>query len=147
MNKYENLKKLKEDKFKRLVGVKKATFERMLKVYEKYHKKKKFQGGRPNKLKEEDQIVLMLEYYREYRSMAHIAFDYGIAESSVSRIIKEVEGVMIKSGEFSLPSKRELYKGGGVELSYIMIDATESPIQRPKKKQKRYYSGKKKDTQ
>jgi predicted DNA-binding protein YlxM (UPF0122 family) len=30
----------------------------------------------------------MLEYYREYRSMAHIAVDYGVSESTVSETFK-----------------------------------------------------------
>ena len=62
----------------------------------------------------------------------HIGFDYGVSESTASRIVCEVEEVLIKSGRFSLPSKRELYKSN-VELSFVVIDATEVPCQRPKK--------------
>ena len=75
----------------------------------------------------------MLEYYREYRSMAHIAVDYGVSESTVSRTIRKIEDVLIKSGKFSLPSKKALYEDGGLELEYIIVDATEFPIERPKK--------------
>ena len=75
----------------------------------------------------------MLEYYREYRSMAHMAFDYEVSEATVSRIIKEIESVLLKSGKFSLPSKKALYEGSDIELEYILIDATECPVERPKK--------------
>jgi transposase len=79
MKKYEKLKQKSDEKFKRLVGVKKQTFEKMLEVYKIYHKAKKAEGGRPNKLDESEQILMMLEYYREYRSLEHIAFDYDVS--------------------------------------------------------------------
>ena len=133
MEKYERLQKMKPTDFKRLVGVKKETFALMLGVCEEYHKAKKRRGGKPNSLSIADQLLLMLGYYREYRSMAHIAFDYGVSEATVSRVIQEMESVLIQSGKFSLPGKKALYEDGGVELEYIVIDATECSVQRPKK--------------
>ena len=136
MKTYKKLKELKPELFKRLTGVKPDTFKAMLAECESYHKNKKSKGGKPNKLEISTQILLMLEYYREYRSMAHMAFDYEVSESTVSRIIKEIESVLLKSGKFSLPSKKALYEDGGLELEYILIDATECPIERPKKSKK-----------
>ena len=43
-----------------------------------------------------------------------------------------MESVLIKSGKFSLPSKRVLYESDS-PIQFVLIDATESPIQRPKK--------------
>jgi len=74
----------------------------------------------------------MLSYYREYRTLEHIGFDYGVSEATASRVVRNVEDVLIKSGAFSLPSKRALYTNE-VNLEFIVIDATESPIHRPKK--------------
>lgn len=133
MKTYERLKQIKPAEFKRLVGVKKETFEVMLEVYSDYHQKKKQQGGRPNRLLPETQLLLMLEYYREYRTLAHIAFDYEISEPTASRVVKEVETILIHSGKFSLPGKKALHQEAGIELEYIVIDATECPVQRPKK--------------
>ena len=133
MKKYKQLKQLKPELFKRLIGVKPITFKAMLKECELYHEKKKSKGGKPNKLSVSTQILLMLEYYREYRSMAHIAFDYEVSESTVSRTIKEIESVLLQSGKFSLPSKKALYEDSGIELEYILIDATECQVERPKK--------------
>lgn len=133
MEKYERLQKLKPSEFKRLVGVKNETFGLMLEVCEEHHKEKKRRGGKPNSLSIADQLLLMLGYYREYRSMAHIAFDYGVSEATVSRVIQEMESVLIQSGKFSLPGKKALYEDGGIELEYIVIDATECSVQRPKK--------------
>jgi hypothetical protein len=133
MEKYERLQKIKPTEFKRLVGVKKETFAKMLDVYGKHHEEKKLLGGRPNKLSVGMQLLFMLEYYREYRSLAHMAFDYGISEPTASRIIKEVESALLQSGEFSLPGKKALYQDEGMELQYIIVDATECLVQRPKK--------------
>ena len=88
MKNYEKLQQLKPELFKRLTGVKLATFEAMLQECELYHEKKKSKGGKPNKLSVSTQILLMLEYYREYRSMAHMAFDYEVSESTVSKTIR-----------------------------------------------------------
>ena len=115
------------------MGVKKETFEVMLEVCEAHHKEKKRRGGKPNSLSIAEQLLLMLGYYREYRSMAHIAFDYGVSEATVSRVIQEMESVLIQSGKFSLPGKTALDEEGGIELDYIVIDATECSVQRPKK--------------
>ena len=133
MKNYEKLKQLKPELFKRLTGVKPDTFKAMLQECEAHHKKKKSKGGKPNKLSVSTQILLMLEYYREYRSMAHMAFDYEVSEYTVSRIVKEIESVLFQSGKFSLPSKKALYKNDGIDLQYILIDATECPVERPKK--------------
>lgn len=133
MKNYEKLKELKPELFKRLTGVKPDTFKAMLYECELYHNKKKAKGGKPNKLSVSTQILLMLEYYREYRSMAHMAFDYEVSESTVSRTVKEIEKVLLQSGKFSLPSKKALYENDGIDLQYILIDATECPVERPKK--------------
>lgn len=146
MKNYEKLKQLKPEQFKRLTGVKLATFEAMLQECKEYHEKKKSKGGKPNKLNVSTQILLMLEYYREYRSMAHMAFDYEVSESTVSRIIKEIESVLLQSGKFSLPSKKALYENDGVDLQYILIDATECPIERPKKSKEDATVGRKNNT-
>jgi hypothetical protein len=73
-----------------------------------------------------------LEYWREYRTYAHIAASYGIAESNIYRSIKWIENVLIKDGTFSLPGKKELLKSDA-EYEIILIDATETPIERPQK--------------
>lgn len=99
---------------------------------EKERKKGHKVGGRKPKLCEEDRVLFMLEYYREYRTLYHMGIDYGISEGQASKVVKDVESVLIKSGKFSLPSKRVLYQSES-QIEFVLIDATESPIQRPKK--------------
>ena len=73
----------------------------------------------------------MLGYYREYRTMENIAFDYSVSKSTICESIKWVENTLIKSGNFNLPSKRELVNNTTIEV--VLVDATEIEIERPQK--------------
>ena len=59
--------------------------------------------------------------------------DFGIHESSVSRIIRKVEDVLIDSGKFELPKKLPSRVDDDINWSVVIVDATETPIERPKK--------------
>ena len=133
MEKYERLKQMKPTVFKRLVGVKVETFEEMLEAYSEYETDKKKLGGRPSKLSLSTRLLMMLEYYREYRTLGHMSLEYQVSEPTVWRIITDAEKALIQSGKFSLPGKKALYEDRGIELEYVVIDATECSVQRPKK--------------
>jgi hypothetical protein len=138
MRKIDKFEQISEERFKRVVGVKRSTYELMVEEYKKAEverKKGHGVGGRKPKLCEEDRVLLMLEYYREYRTLEHMGLDYGISEGQTSKVVRDVESVLIKSGKFSLPSKRVLYEADN-PIEFVVIDATESPIQRPKKNKK-----------
>ena len=144
MTKYELLQKQAPKSFKRFIGVKEETFNAMIEVFQEYEEertKNHGKGGRKS-LCPEDKVLLMLSYFREYRTLEHVGFEYGVSEATASRIVREVESVLIKSGKFSLPSKRVLYKSD-VDLEFVVIDATESPIQRPKKSNETTTQGRK----
>lgn len=130
--KWKNVQKLPEKQFRRITGVMRKTFEKMIEIVTAAEKIKKANGGRPNVLCVEDRILMTLEYLREYRTYAHIAASYGLGESNVFNSIRWIEDVLIKSKEFSLPGKKALLKSEN-EYEVILVDATESPIERPKK--------------
>lgn len=130
--KYEKLKITSDKDFRRVTGVKRTTFDMMVSLLKEAHKIKKAKGGRPSKLSVEDMLLMALEYIREYRTYLHIATSYGIAESNAFEAIRWVENVLIKSKEFRLPGRKALLKSDN-EFEVILIDATESPIERPKK--------------
>ena len=135
MRKIDKFEKVSKENFKRVVGVKRSTFEVVVEEYKKSEAERKKGhkvGGRKPKLCEEDRVLFMLEYYREYRMLYHMGIDYGISEGQASKVVRDVESVLIKSGKFSLPSKRALYEVDS-EIEFVIIDATETPIQRPKK--------------
>ena len=74
MNNKERIANLEDEKYQELFGVKKIVFDMMLKILEADYQKKHEQGGRPPKLSVLDKLIIMLQYYREYRTMEHIAF-------------------------------------------------------------------------
>ena len=63
--KYENIKKLSEEQFKRITGISRKTFEKMLKILLPKHKEKLAKGGRRPKLSLEEMLLATLEYWRE----------------------------------------------------------------------------------
>ena len=138
MDKIQKLEKVTDIDFKRLVGVKRNTFNEMVSAYKSYllsESKKQGIGGRKPLLSPEFQVLFLLEYYREYRSLKHQSFDYNISEPTASRVVKKVELALIKSGKFSLPGKK-IFQDEGIELSIAVIDVTEIAIERPKKTKK-----------
>lgn len=132
MDKYEQIKDLKDSEFRRLTGVKQSTFSKMLEVFEKELIKSKKVSGRPPKLSLADQLLMMLEYNREYRTYFHIAKSYGLSESNAYQAIKRAENLLIKSGEFSLPGRKAL-RDADADLEVVIVDVTETKIERPKK--------------
>ena len=124
---------LGEEAFRRLTGVKKQTFGKMLEVLSQAHQQKKARGGRKkDKLSIEEKLLMTLAYLREYRTYFHISKSYGISESYAYKLIRWVDDTLIKSKVFHLPGRKALLKS---EVAYevVLVDASESPIQRPKK--------------
>lgn len=130
--KYNKIKSFSDEQFRRLTGVKRATFNRMIEILNAAELTKKNRGGRPNKLKMEDRLLMAMEYLREYRTYLHIAGSYGLSESNTYETIKWIENTLVKHKDFSLPGRKALLKSDH-EFEVILIDATETPIQRPKK--------------
>ena len=75
---------------------------------------------------------MALEYIREYRTYFHVSQSYGISESSCYKGIKWIEDTLIKHPDFALPARKVLLKSD-MEYDVVLIDATETPIERPKK--------------
>ncbi len=133
MQKYEYVKNLPSRKFRRLIGVSKNVFQEMLSIVKMAALKKAEKGGRPSNLVIEDQLLMALEYLREYRTYFHLGQSYGVSESSCYKTCNWVESTLIKDEKFRLPGKKVLLKNS-IPLEVILIDATETSIERPKKK-------------
>jgi Helix-turn-helix of DDE superfamily endonuclease len=132
MGKYEELANFSAEKFRRLTGVKQETFQEMVEILLQEQKGRYRGAGRRSKLCIEDKLLMALEYLREYRTYLHLGCSYGISESACYRACKWVEDTLIKRKRFSLPGKKALLKSE-VEYEIVLVDASESPIQRPKK--------------
>ena len=126
--------KLSNRQFQRLTGVKRSTFDKMCFIIKttKAQRRKHPNRGKAPTLCVEDQLLMMLMYNREYRTFLHIGADYGLSESQCSRIVLDIENILIQSKAFRLPGKKALTKSN-VKWSVVLVDVGESPIERPKK--------------
>jgi hypothetical protein len=131
--KYGQIRDLPDEQFRRLTGVKRQTFEKMLEILVENDKTKKIKGGRKNKLSLENQLLMTLEYIREYRTYFHISKSYGVSESTAYKTVRWVEDTLIKHPDFALPGRKALLKND-MEYEIVLVDASETPIERPKKK-------------
>lgn len=94
---------------------------------------------------------------REYRTYFHIGSSWGVSEATVYRIVRWVEDYLMRCGQFRLAGKKQLVRGFG-KPQVVVMDVTETPIEyarfggeasppnsaRPKRRQRQFYSGKKK---
>jgi hypothetical protein len=128
---YQQAKNLKPAEFKRFWGVKPETFQQMVEIVRQHEEQKK-KTGRPGKISREDQILMTLEYWREYRTYFHIGQSWGVTESTACRIIRKVEKILSQARVFTLPGKKHLYQTDSA-IDVVVIDVTETPIERPKK--------------
>lgn len=133
---------LSSEHFKRRFGIHRATFKQIVKVLKSAWRSASKPGAKP-KLGAEERVLVTLEYWREYRTYFHIGSSWGVSESTVCRIVHSVETLLMESGQFRLPGKKQLVRGFG-KPTLVVMDVTETPIERPKRHQRRFYSGKKK---
>jgi Helix-turn-helix of DDE superfamily endonuclease len=129
---WTEVSKLSDSQFQRLVGVKRTTFIKMLETIVCQNQQRVSNRGRPSSIGIENQLLIMLMYYMEYRTFFHISIAYGITEAQCWRIVRKMETILIKSSLFHLPGKKQL-TDSSMNWEIVVIDAGESPIERPKK--------------
>ena len=95
--KYEKLVEYSNTRFRRITGVKRAAFDKLVEILRKGYAEKPRRRGRTPKLSIEDLLLATLEYLREYRTYAHIAASYGVAESNIYRGSKCADSLLPKS--------------------------------------------------
>ena len=110
MSKYEVIKEYNDGEFRQITGVKRETFDKMVKILKVAYMNKHSSRGRQAKLCIEDMLLATLEYFREKQTFAHIAASYGLHESNAYRTIRWVEDILIEDGAFALPGHECLVK-------------------------------------
>lgn len=137
--------------FQLLTGVTRDVFELMLNaLMVEYIKIHQIKGGNPSGTPVGLKLVIALEYWREYRTMRHMAFDYDMPVSTLCDCITWVEGILSQTEGFKIPELKEKFKQreeDGNPIRVVLIDVEEQPIERPKENQENHYSGKKNVTQ
>ncbi|MCZ8364869.1 MAG: transposase family protein, partial [Microcystis sp. LE19-251.1A] len=102
---YQNLS---DEQFKRRFGVYKQTYRKMVesvKSVEADSNSPSKRGPKP-KLSIEEQVLVTLEYWREYRTYFHIGTSWELSESTICRIVNKTEKMLLQSGNFRLKGKK-----------------------------------------
>ena len=130
------VQELEAARFKRLTGVSPATFELMRQAAQasepcSTHPKRGGKRGPKARLCLEERLLMLLMYYREYRSFAHIGASFGLSEAQSWRIITGLEERLIKNERFHLTRKQHLRSE--TQWQMVVVDVGEHPVERPKK--------------
>src|SRR5258707_2357813 len=140
------------DTFRRLTGITPAAFDRLLTAVGLRYQRADAQwknrpgrqrrpgAGRKHSLPLTDRLLMLLLYYRTYTTHAFLGFLFGVDDSAVGRNVNPLQPLL--AGIFRIPERRVRIEPE--DLRELFFDATEQPIPRPRRGQKRYYSGKKK---
>jgi hypothetical protein len=129
--------------FRRLTGLEVRTFNKIVDTlkpeWEKIEHKKKCHGRRCHIQTLEDKILCLVLYYRTYVSHVMLGYLFNVHDANICRLFKKIEPLF--AGCITIKKDRSLTPEKVLE---VIADVLEQPTQRPKRKQRRYYSGKKK---
>src|SRR5271170_1144239 len=144
MNKFNSAWLRGKKQFRSLTGVDVATFDTMIERLRPYWQKRvvepKNRSGRPWGVGGlEDHLLVLLILYRCAITQDFMACLYGVDKAAICRSLRRIErlAAQVLGVKRSIRVSRE-------EAEAMIIDCTEQVIQRPSRKQRCWYSGKKK---
>lgn len=134
---------LHKRQFRYLAGVTPDIFNQMVyrlrPAWDNLHRKKN-RSGRPYGVGDlEDHLLVMLILYRCHITQDFAGLLYGVDKATICRALGRIEPLV----KHVLGVKRAI-RVTSAEAQALLIDATEQPVERPQRKQKCWYSGKKK---
>lgn len=143
MNNFEAIKNFQAPAFKRITGISIDQFNGLLDKIKAEIEKEAFENpihrrGLKSKISLADKLLITLYYLRSYHTFFEIATQFGLSESYVYKIFRKISAYLIKINHVG--GKKDLQNP---QLWAIAVDVTEQEIERPKKNQRAYYSGKK----
>ena len=140
-NQFRALTGITPEKFDGLLGLLTPLFaEADHKRLSSPERKRAVGAGRRYRTSLADRLLMLLIYYRTYVTHEFIGFLFGVDDSTVSRHIRPIEPLLAKI--FRIPERKVRLTED--EIAEIFFDGTEQRIQRPGKKQGKWYSGRKK---
>jgi len=150
--------------FRHLTGITLALFDQMLpdlrlafsaqrrRRLNRPDRQRAFGGGDDFDLEPDDQFLLTIFWLRHYPTQEVLGYLFGVSDSTARRAIDRCLPLLEKAGRDTMRMP-DPGRGRRKDLSRllkdtpdvaVLIDTFEQPVQRPKKRQKRFYSGKKK---
>lgn len=144
MAKFNSAALLRKRQFQRVTGVEPSLFLDMVeKVRARWQRRvidPKDRSGRPWGIGGlEDHLMVLLILYRCAITQDFLGLLYGVDKAAISRALHRIEPIVATV----LGVKRAI-RVSAEEAEALIVDATEQPIQRPSRKQRCWYSGKKK---
>ncbi len=128
---YARLQTLTASDFRRYCGVSPEVFIKLVGSLQAHLPQTGQRGGQPS-FSIEDQLLITLEYWREYRTYFHLAQSWETSEATICRTIGRVEAALSASDDCHLPGQKRLeHPQSGLEL--VVVDVMETPIERPQK--------------
>ena len=133
-----------EHKFARMSGLKKSLFDILVqKVKQQIEAHQQAHPisarGKKSEMSIENKLLVMLIYYRNYHTYLTLSELFGISEGYANKLVYRMSKLVVKA--LPLGRKRRV---SSETIKAVLIDASEQRIERPQKKQRQYYSGKKK---
>jgi hypothetical protein len=129
--------------FRRITGLKLEVFEKLVlkvkPVFEELESSKLRHGRMSHLPTLEDKLLCVLMYYRTYISHVFLGYLFNLHNSNICRLLRKMEPLLAK--KISIKEDRTLTPE---KVLRIIADVSEQPTQRPTKKQRKSYSGKKK---
>ena len=131
---YEQLQSKREVELKRLCGGKRHPFKLMAEALQAaVATATKRQPGRPKALSLAGQLLMTLRYWRQSGRLLPLGAAGGVSEGTASRCVRWVANVLVKAGRFALPKRRRRLALPPGKGKVVALEATQSPVQRPKK--------------
>lgn len=145
MNDKHALLKANPEVCKRLFGVKYDTFEAILGKVQNHFDNHLIENpisnrGLDGEFSTANQLLLTLEYLRQYPTFLSLGFSYGISESYANKIYHNIRAILSELIGLKNPQKIKFN-----DVEKIIIDVTVQPIERPEKGQEKYYNQYKKN--
>ena len=134
--KYENLIQRSDSEFKRLTGVTPVLFHKMLQITTEAESRK-IKSGRPHTLSLADQLLLTLSYLRHYHTQLELAAIYAFP-----KVMSAVLSVKPRTPS-SIPNAFPCQNTRIRVIKRSLLTLPKARLNVPKK-QRQYYSGKKK---
>jgi hypothetical protein len=150
--------------FRNLTGITVAVFDQLLprllpafaaqrrRRLDRPNRQRAFGGGDDFDLEPDDQILLTIFWLRHYPTQEVLGYLFGVSDSTAKRAIDRCLPLLEAAGQDTMRMP-DPGRGRRKNLSTLLkdtpdvaviIDTFEQPVQRPRKRQKRFYSGKKK---
>lgn len=140
---YQKYQQFSEEKFRRMTGVSKEQFAKILVLFKNFVNKNWTKRGRPSDFVLEDRLLLTFRYLRDYPTFVVLGNEFGISESFCNKIFNKVSLSLVKI--LKLPLKSLENRGEVVEK--VLIDVSEQETEIPKKIKKENIQEKRKSTQ